>query len=142
MSWVRIYIHIVFTTKNRIPFLNCPEIRKYVFQHIKQNANEKGIWLDSVSGYTDHAHCLVSLGPEQSISNVVQLIKGESSHWINKERITKEKFKWQNDYWAVGVNERGIENVRNYIHNQENHHKKRLFKDELQIFIQENNLEK
>lgn len=92
MSWTRIYIHLVFTTKYRTPFLDTSKLRKTVFQHIKSNAAEKNIWLDCVSGYSDHAHCLISLGREQTISKVAQLIKGESSHWINKHQLTKEKF--------------------------------------------------
>lgn len=55
MSWVRIWVHLVFSTKNRAPFIN-QQIRKQVFQHIKQNAEIKGIWLDCVNGYVDHAH--------------------------------------------------------------------------------------
>ena len=79
MSWVRVYIHMVFSTKNREPFLNSSSLRKSVFQHFKQNASEKGIWLDCVNGYQEHTHCLISLGKEQTISKVAQLIKGESS---------------------------------------------------------------
>jgi len=60
MSWVRIWVHMVFSTKNSVPFLH-QKIRKQVMQHIKQNAETKGVWLDSVNGYTDHVHCLISL---------------------------------------------------------------------------------
>lgn len=135
MSWTRIMVHLVFSTKYRTPFLNTPELRKTVFQHIKANAAEKDIWLDCVSGYSDHTHCLISLGREQTISKVAQLIKGESSHWINKHQLTKEKFMWQDDYWAVGVSERHIEQVRNYIHNQEVHHAKQTFTWEIEHFM-------
>src|SRR3954468_3645753 len=105
MSWVRVYIHMVFSTKNREPFLNSSDLRKKVFQHIKKNAEEKRIWLDCVNGWQDHAHCLICLGKEQSMSKVAQLIKGESFFWINKNNLTTEKFMWQDDYWAVGVSE-------------------------------------
>ena len=98
MSWIRIWVHLVFSTKNREPLLNSVELRKKIFQHLKQNAEEKEIWLDHVGGYTNHIHCLVSLGRDQSISKVSQLIKGESSHWINKEKLTKAKFIWQDDF--------------------------------------------
>ena len=62
MSWVRIWIHLVFSTKNKTPFLNSGDIRKKVFQHISENAKEKEIWLDSVNGHKEHIHCLISLG--------------------------------------------------------------------------------
>ena len=135
MSWVRVYIHLVFSTKNREPFLNSPELRKKVFQHIKQNAEEKGIWLDCVSGWQDHTHCLISLGREQTISKVVQLIKGESSFWINQNNLTESKFEWQDDYWAVGVSESQVQVVRKYIHNQEQHHTKETFTSEVEDFM-------
>ena len=136
MSWVRVYIHMVFSTKKRIPFLNSTELRKQVFQHIKKNAEEKDIWLDYVNGWQEHAHCLISLGKEQTISQVAQLIKGESSFWINKNKLTKNKFVWQDDYWAVGVSERHLKSVRNYIHKQENHHSKINFTNEVNEFME------
>lgn len=135
MSWVRIWVHLVFSTKNREPFLNSKELRKKVFQHIKQNAEAKDIWLDCVNGYTDHAHCLVSLNKEQSISKVAQLIKGESSFWINQNKLIERKFMWQDDYWAVSVSESHLEQTRRYIFNQEQHHGKTTFKDEVDIFM-------
>ncbi len=113
MSWVRVYMHLVFSTKNRQPFLNSAELRKKVFQHIKSNADEKGIWLDCINGYQDHAHCLISLGKEQTISKVAQLIKGESSYWINQQNLTNEKFIWQDDFWVVGVSESHLASVKN-----------------------------
>ncbi len=138
MSWARVYIHMVFSTKNREPFLNSEELRKQVFQHIKKNAEEKGIWLDCVNGYQEHAHCLISLGREQTISKVAQLIKGESSFWINQNELTENKFMWQDDYWAVGVSESHLESVRRYIQNQEAHHSRKSFNQEVDEFLQEN----
>lgn len=76
MSWVRIWIHLVFCTKNRSPILHEKEVRLKLFRHIKENTIEKEIWLDCINGYSEHAHCLLSLGREQNISKVAQLIKG------------------------------------------------------------------
>lgn len=126
---------MVFCTKNRVPYLNSKELRKKVFQHIKANAEEKNIWLDCVNGYTDHAHCLIALGKEQTISKVAQLIKGESSFWINKNKLTADKFMWQDDYWVVGVSESHLESVRKYIRNQEEHHSKISFTDEVDTLM-------
>lgn len=135
MSWVRIWIHVVFSTKNRTPFLQTKEVRNKLFQHIKQNAKEKGIWLDCIGGYEDHAHCLLSLAKDQQLSKVIQLIKGESSYWINKNELTSHKFIWQDDYWAVSVSEAHLQAVRNYIYNQENHHKSLDLKEEVSEFM-------
>lgn len=135
MSWVRVYVHFVFSTKNRAPFLSSKELRFQVFEHIKQNAKEKDIWMDCVNGYHDHIHCLVSLGVKQNISDIARLIKGESSFWINKNKLTKGKFVWQDDYWAVGVSESHVAEVRNYIHLQEDKHKNLTFSEEIDVFM-------
>lgn len=139
MSFIKIYVHIVFSTLNRIPFLNSTELRVKVWKHIKENASSKGIYLDMINGYSDHCHCLISLGSNQKIEKIVQLIKGESSFWINKNQLTKDKFAWQDEYFAVSVSESMIESVRNYIKNQEILHKKKTFADEYQEFIDKYN---
>ncbi len=136
MSWIKVYIHIVFATKNREPFLDSIALRQKVFNHIKENSIKKEIWIDSVNGYTDHAHCLVSLGRKQTISDIVHLIKGESSFWINQKKLTENKFAWQDDYWCVGVSESHIDRVRKYIHNQETHHTEKSFAEEEAEFMQ------
>lgn len=142
MPYIQIYIHFVFGTKNRIPFLNTLSIRKKVWNHIKENSESKGIFIDFVNGYSDHCHCLVSLGRDQTIQKVIQLIKGESSFWINKIGLIPEKFEWQDEYFAVSVSKSIIETVRNYIRNQENHHSKKTFDDECVALIQKCGFEK
>ena len=134
MSWVRIWVHMVFSTKNKVPFLH-HKIRKQVFQHIILNAETKGIWLDSVNGHVDHVHCLISLNKDQTISKVAQLIKGESSFWINKNNLTDSKFAWQDDYWAVSISESHVKQTRAYILNQEAHHLKTTFTEEVDEFM-------
>lgn len=126
---------MIFTTKNRVPYLKSKEVRSEVFNHIKKNSKQKEIWLDCVSGYEDHVHCLISLGKEQNISKIAQLIKGESSFWINQTRLVDPKFYWQDDFWAVSVSESHLEAVRKYNHQQEEHHRKVSFKEELDHFL-------
>ena len=134
MSWVRIWIHLVFSTKKREPILE-EGTRTKVFQHIKQNADLKEIHIDSINGYSDHCHILLSLGKDQNLSKVVQLIKGESSFWINQKQFLDGQFVWQDDYWAVSVSEGHVQSVREYIWNQENHHKHQTFVDEINGFM-------
>ena len=135
MPFVKVYIHFVWSTKNRYPFLNSKELRAEVWNHIQENAKEKGIFIDFINGYSDHCHCLVSLGIDQTIQKVVQLIKGESSFWINKNKLTKEKFEWQDEYFAVSVAESILDKVRAYIANQEEHHRIKTFQEEYEEFI-------
>lgn len=111
------------------------EIRLRVFMHMKEYATQKGIELDVVNGYTDHAHCLIALGRGQTIADIIKIIKGESSYWINKNSLTKTRFAWQDDYWAVSVSEKHVTRVRNYILRQEEHHKAKTFNTELTKFL-------
>ncbi|MBI1306313.1 MAG: IS200/IS605 family transposase [Bacteroidetes bacterium] len=125
MPFNKIYVHLVWATKNRYPFLDSKQLRRTVWNHIRENAKAKGIFIDFVNGYDDHCHCLISLGTDQTIQKVTQLIKGESSFWINKNRLTQDKFEWQQEYYAVSVSESAINSVRKYIENQEEHHGKK-----------------
>ena len=134
MPFIKIYVHMVWSTKKRIKFLT-KDIRSRVFIHIKENAELKGIHLDFVNGYEDHVHCLVSLTSNMSIAKIANLIKGESSHWINENKLTKSKFEWQDEYWAAGVGEKEIERVRKYIKNQERHHNKNSYEEEFEEFL-------
>lgn len=110
------------------------ELRRKIIDHIFQNANEKEILICSVNGYSDHLHCLFLLNRDQSISKVAQLIKGESAFWINKNRLLRDHFEWQDDYWAVSVGENDVQRVKNYITSQEEHHSKRSFNEEIDTF--------
>lgn len=135
MPFIKVYIHFVWSTKNRFPFLNTIELREKMWKHIKENGKEKGVFIDFVNGYNDHCHCLVSLKSDQTIQKVIQMIKGESAFWFNNQNFILEKFGWQDEYFAVSVSESMIENVRNYIRNQETHHSKKSFDDEYNKMI-------
>jgi REP element-mobilizing transposase RayT len=134
MGCVKIWVHLVWTTKNREPILT-KEVRWELFSHIRENAENKGIYLDFINGYLEHVHCLISLGSGQNIDKILMLLKGESSYWINKNKIFGGKFEWQDDYFAVSVSESAVNQVRDYIKSQESHHKKKSFNDEYQQFI-------
>ena len=135
MPFVKVYIHFVWSTKNREAFLDTKEIREQVWRHIKDNAKEKGTFVDFINGYEEHCHCLVSLGVDQTIQKTMQLIKGESSFWINKQSLTKNKFEWQDEYFAVSVSESMLDRVRNYIKSQEKHHSQQSYQQEYDEMI-------
>ncbi|MBK8393524.1 MAG: IS200/IS605 family transposase [Saprospiraceae bacterium] len=142
MSFVKVYIHFVWSTKNRFPYLDSKETRLKVWQHIRENARQKGIYVDHINGYSDHCHCLVSLGIDQTIQKVMQMIKGESSYWINKNNLTSKKFDWQDEYFAVSVSESVLDRVREYIKNQDEHHGIKTFQEEYDEFIMKFGFEK
>ena len=134
MSYVRIWVHVVFGTKNKETLL-IKNVKIKLLKHIKENAKDKNIFIDEINGDKNHIHCLISLGVGQSISKVSQLIKGESSFWINKNKITKAKFEWADEYFAVSVSESQVDVVRKYIRNQEEHHKMKSYSEEYDEFM-------
>ena len=137
MSWIQLWVHLVFSTKNRHPFFHSPEVRSEVLGHIREYAETKKIYIDSLNGHKEHVHCLLSLGKEQSISKVTQLLKGESSFWINRKGIMDRRFSWQDDYWAVSVSKSHLPEVRKYIRSQEVRHKQVSFQEEIEEFMKE-----
>jgi putative transposase len=126
----------VWGTKSRIPFLS-KEIKNDVLDHIRTNATSKGIYIDIINGHTQHIHCLISMTAEQNLAKIMQLIKGESSFWINKSKLTKYKFEWAEEYYAVSVSDSLVHNVREYIRNQEEHHRNKTWDDEEKDLIVE-----
>lgn len=136
MPFTKVYIHFVWTTKCRKPFLDSPELRQTVWKHIKENAKSKGIFIDTINGYQEHCHCLISLGVDQTMGKTMQLLKGESSYWINKHNLCKERFEWQEEYFAISVSESIVERVRAYIRNQEAHHGKKVFQEEYDELVE------
>lgn len=84
----------------------------------------------AINNMPDHLHLFIGLNPAQSLSNIMQQVKGDSSEWINKERLTTEKFNWQSGYGAFSYSKSHIANVANYIERQQEHHKKINFLEE------------
>jgi putative transposase len=110
--------------------------RPQLFAHIRENAKKKNFYIDFINGYTDHVHILVSLNDDLSIGKIAQLIKGESSHWINQMQLTVSKFEWQDEYLAIGVGDDKLDIVRNYIAKQSEHHKNVSFATEYNKFVE------
>ncbi len=136
MSHVKIWVHAVWGTKNRFPFFT-NAIKAEVIAHIRENAKSKGIFINRINGHTEHLHALIALNGDMKMSEVMKLIKGESSFWINKNKITKEKFQWCHEYYAASVDESSMNRVRAYIENQEEHHRKITFAKECDRFLAE-----
>ena len=126
MPYTSVYIHFIWATKNRAPLIS-NELKPLLLNHIKENSIKKGIFISSLNCVDDHIHLLVSLGTEQTIAKTAMLIKGESSFWVNKQKLIPTKFEWQDEYIGLSVSESAIGNVRRYIANQEEHHRKKNF---------------
>jgi len=135
MSFTKVWIHAVWGTKNREPVL-AKEKRSLLFSHIKANAFEKEIYIDTINGHLEHVHCLFESNAEISLSKTLQLLKGEASHWANQQKLFHQKLDWADEYFAVSVSESIVDKVRAYINNQEEHHRKASFAQEYETFLQ------
>jgi REP element-mobilizing transposase RayT len=133
-SYLKVWIHFVWAVKNREKLIS-RELKQKLYEHIKMNAKAKNIYVDHLNGTENHIHVLVSLKGEQCISKIAFLLKGESSHWINKNKFIEKKFEWQNEFIAISVSESLLPRVRAYIRNQEKHHKLKSFSEEYDQFI-------
>lgn len=128
-TFSQIYIQYVFAVKGRENLLQKPwldEVFKYMAGIIK-GKNQKPI---IVNGVEDHVHVFVGIKPSMAISDLVRDIKNNSSKFINEQNFIKGKFSWQEGYGAFSYAHSLIENVFQYIANQEEHHKKETFKEE------------
>lgn len=140
MPYTSVYIHFIWATKNRAPLIS-NELKPLLLNHIKENSIKKRIFISSLNCVDDHIHLLVSLGTEQTIAKTAMLIKGESSFWVNKQKIIPTKFEWQDDYIALSVSYSAVDKVKDYIKYQEIHHKKNNFNEEYQEFLKLNNID-
>ncbi|MBI5541120.1 MAG: IS200/IS605 family transposase [Bacteroidia bacterium] len=141
MPYTKVMIHFIWATKYRMPIIS-KELKPLLLSHIKENSKVKEIFIDTINCVDNHIHMLISLGTEQTIAKIAMLIKGESSFWVNKQKIIKQKFEWQDEYIALSVSESAIDIVRKYILNQEEHHKKKTFSEEYDEFLEINGLSK
>ena len=140
MPYTKVYIHFIWTTKNRAKLIT-EELKPLLLQHLKENSINKDIFIDSMNCVSDHIHLLVSLSNEQTIAKTAMLIKGESSFWVNNQKLIESKFEWQDEYIALSVSYSAIDKVRVYIKNQEVHHTKKAFSQEYQEFLDTHHFE-
>jgi putative transposase len=128
-TFTQLYVQIVFAVKGRanlIPMKHKLELNQYIAGIIR-GKDQKSI---IINGMPDHIHAFVGFKPVMAVSDLVRDIKNSSSKFINDKKWVKGKFQWQEGYGAFSYSHSQIENVYNYILNQEQHHKKRTFREE------------
>ncbi len=139
-SLTKIWIHAVFGTKDREPLIH-QSLENKLYQHIREHLERDfRCSVKSINGISDHIHVLFLLNPNFALKDILKNIKGESSHWINQENLTKEKFAWQTGYGAFSVSESIIDKVNLYILNQKVHHKEKSFAEEYEEFMKKHGL--
>ena len=133
-SYAKVWLHVVFSTKNRQPLIN-PDLEKKLFEFLNTESDKLECRLKAINGMPDHIHMLMRISPKIAIAEIIKQLKGASSYWVNHEDMTREKFSWQTGYGVFSVSESQLIKVENYIKNQKAHHKKCSFQDEYTEFI-------
>ena len=129
-TYTKLNYHIVFSTKNRVPLIT-ETVRDALYGYIGGILRGNGGVLLVAGGMPDHIHLLAGWGTSISVAKMLQLIKANSSGWMNEcPDVTAGSFAWQAGYGAFSVSESKIPNVREYILNQKEHHKKITFREE------------
>ncbi len=140
-TYSRIWMHYIWAPKNRVHSLSKTLITKLI-EHYKTKYPKGGdIYVDTTNGVSDHFHLLVGQTPVMSASKVANQIKGESSHWINSNDFITQKFAWQEGFSVFSVSHSQVQKIRNYIHNQEEHHRKMTYEEEVRKFLKANDIE-
>ena len=137
-SFTKIWLHIIWSTKNRNKSLVDREFRKRISKHLLENSKEKGIYMKVNYVNSDHVHAVIDLPTNMTIEDVARLLKGESSSWINNN--IDFKFNWATGYAAFSVSESKLNKVIKYILNQEEHHKHKSFTEEHNEFLRAYNV--
>jgi REP element-mobilizing transposase RayT len=133
-AYNKIWIHAIWATKHRTPFIQA-DIENSIHQFISEQLQEQGCPVRIINGMPDHMHCLFLLNQKKSIAQVIKQIKGSSSHYINQNNLTVEKFSWQTGYAAYSVSASEVEKVFRYIKKQKEHHRKKTFNLEYETYV-------
>lgn len=134
-SLAQLWTHLIFSTKNRFPFLTDKPFRADVHAYLATTLRQYDCETLIVGGMEDHIHALFALSRTYSISTVVKEIKRPSSSWIKATSPRLAKFYWQAGYGAFSVSQSNLEDVIRYIENQEEHHRRITFQEEYRAFL-------
>ncbi|MCH5720523.1 IS200/IS605 family transposase [Niabella hibiscisoli] len=125
-TYTQIHIHFVFVVKYRAGLIQ-PNWKDNLYKYITGIVQANNHKMIIINGVADHIHLLVGLRPAQSVSDLMQDVKGGSSKWINDNKLVPGKFEWQEGYGAFSYSKSQLPTVINYIQNQAVHHQKKHF---------------
>ena len=140
-SLSQVWLHLVFSTKNRKPHFANLEFRESMFRMLAHHVKETGCVSRTVGGHIDHVHLLIGLSRTLKISKLAEVIKSETSKWAKDTEGGSRDFTWQGGYGAFSVSYSNLKAVETYIHQQETHHQKRTFKEEFRLLCKKHGLE-
>ncbi len=139
-SFTSIFVHCVWSTKNREPLLTS-DVRDRLWPYLGGIARENKIKAPAIGGAADHVHVLVSLPATLSVAKALQLLKGNSSKWTHETFPKMRSFEWQEGYGAFSIAVSGVDASVAYIRNQAEHHRARSFRDEFRAILQRHGFE-
>lgn len=139
-TYTQIHIQLIFAVKFREALIS-KEWKDELFKYITGIIQNRKHKLLSINGMPDHIHILIGLRPNQSVSDLVQEVKSNSSKWINEKRFIPVRFEWQDSFGAFSYGRSQISNVIRYIENQEEHHRKKSFREEYLEFLEKFEIE-
>ena len=128
-TYTKLLVHVVFGTKNRTATIPA-DLREDLYSYIGGIVRGEAGSLRAIGGMPDHVHLLVRVGPQASISNLMQKVKANSSRWLSR-RIRHGSFAWQSGYAAFSVSGSAAGTLMRYIANQQEHHRVRTFQEEV-----------
>jgi REP element-mobilizing transposase RayT len=139
-TFTNLLFHVVYSTKYREPLIQ-PAWNERLFEYIGGIIRgERGILLE-INGTADHIHLLAKFSPTIAVSDMLRLIKTNSSKWVHEERLAGHEFQWQTGYGGFSVSQSQIDRVRQYIQNQQQHHERQPFKEEFLGLLRKHNIE-
>ena len=133
-TYTQIHIQCVIAVKYRQSLIN-KEWKERLQMYITGIVQNQGHKMLAINSMPDHLHLFFGLRPNQSISDLMRIVKSESSEWINSQKFNPETFRWQEGYGAFSYSRSQVQTVCNYISNQEEHHKKKTFAEEYEDFL-------
>jgi putative transposase len=139
-SLSRVLVHFIFSTKDRFAFLVDSELRRRMHAYLARVFNEHDSPAIEVGGTEDHVHILCLLSRNHAMSEIVKKAKANSSGWAKTQGGWLSKFAWQSGYAALSIHQSQIDQVRNYIQGQVEHHRQHTFQEEYLAFLQENQI--
>lgn len=134
-TYSQIYLQLVFAVKHRHGLIRA-EWKEELYRYMTGIVQNQGHKLLAINGMPDHVHVFIGLNPKQSVADLLQDLKGNSSRWINEQRFIKGQFEWQSGYGAFSYSHSQIDRVVQYIIHQEEHHRKHTFLEEYMAFLQ------
>jgi putative transposase len=139
-SLADLVVHVIFSTKERRPIIT-DELKTKLFPYMAGIVNERGGTPHIFNGMPDHVHMLASVPTGLSVADLMRFVKGSSSRWVHQEFPAKRTFGWQRGYAAFSVSRSRFDDVHRYIANQEEHHRKVSFQEELIAFLKKHKVE-